>query len=126
MKQILFQLIKKQVIANQLSEMKIIEVVDKEKVKNRPPELFELRRTKVYMYLLFILTILLYLVYFEEKLGGEFSWSSFKELGFEEIVLIGGMTGLVLSFVMTRYGEYKMKKRKEKIINGTYKNTHQY
>lgn len=119
---------KKQVIANQLSEMRIIEVVDreKEKEKQRPPELFELRRTKLYLYLIFILTLYLFIAYFEEKLNGDFSWASLKDLGFDEIVFFGGMIGLILSFIMNRYLELKIKKRKEKIINDIYNNTHQY
>lgn len=116
---------KKQIIANQLSDMKIV-ISDEEKVKQRPPELFELRRTKVYLYMFFLLTIGLSFAFYKEKLNGEFTWSTFKELSFDDLFLAGGLAGIVISFAMSRYAEFKMKNRKEKINSDTYKNTHQY
>lgn len=81
--------------------------METESIQKPTPELFEIRRTKLALYMWFGISIILCFTILEQQFKKGFSMDLDKDL----IATFGAMIGLILSFLLNRYGESRIKKR---------------
>lgn len=115
---------KKQEISNQLYDLKVEVENKKQKGKVvRPSELFSLRRTLVYFYSFFILVMVTFIGIFKEKMGGEITIESLKNLSKSDTFFFIAALYAFIFFVGTRLMERRFNKISKKIIERKINNT---
>lgn len=109
---------KKQSITLTLNELKM--QINNSKSDIKSPELYELRRIKLFTYLYVTGISLIFYITYYDKLNGNLSVDALKSLSEYDKLLLGFVTAYTFSFILSRYSEYRISKTRKKRVKSMW------